>query len=143
MNWKLKKESLQKQKEIGSNPFSFKVAETAKGYGKDSLAPYFHSQQPPCKIFKGNCLEILKKVPSQCVDLIFADPPYFLSNGGITCHSGKMVSVNKGKWDVSKGVEEDHQFNLNWLSECQRILKPNGTIWVSGTSHIIYSSGSP
>jgi len=75
------------------------------------------------------------------VDMIFADPPYFLSNGGITCHAGKMVSVNKGKWDKSKGVEENHEFTLEWLKACQRVLKPNGTIWVSGTTHIIYSIG--
>jgi len=73
--------------------------------------------------------------------MIFADPPYFLSNGGITCHAGKMVSVNKGKWDKSKGVTENHKFNLEWLKACQRVLKPNGTIWVSGTTHIIYSIG--
>jgi site-specific DNA-methyltransferase (adenine-specific) len=73
--------------------------------------------------------------------MIFADPPYFLSNGGITCHAGKMVSVNKGKWDESKGVIENHKFSLEWLKACQRILNPNGTIWVSGTAHIIYSIG--
>jgi site-specific DNA-methyltransferase (adenine-specific) len=73
--------------------------------------------------------------------MIFADPPYFLSNGGITCHAGKMVSVNKGKWDESKGVKENHEFNLNWLAACQRVLKPNGTIWVSGTDHVIHSIG--
>ncbi|HLC16031.1 MAG TPA: site-specific DNA-methyltransferase [Thermodesulfovibrionia bacterium] len=73
--------------------------------------------------------------------MIFADPPYFLSNNGITCHAGKMVSVNKGKWDKSKGIEDNHKFNLQWLSACQRILKPDGTIWVSGTAHIIYSVG--
>jgi site-specific DNA-methyltransferase (adenine-specific) len=74
--------------------------------------------------------------------MIFADPPYFLSNGGITCHAGKMVSVNKGKWDVSKGVEENYIFTQRWLRECQRVLMPNGTIWVSGTAHIIYTVGS-
>jgi site-specific DNA-methyltransferase (adenine-specific) len=73
--------------------------------------------------------------------MIFADPPYFLSNGGITCHAGKMVSVNKGKWDVSQGREQSYLFTLRWLRECQRILMPNGTIWVSGTSHIIYTIG--
>ncbi|MBI5788603.1 MAG: site-specific DNA-methyltransferase [Candidatus Schekmanbacteria bacterium] len=73
--------------------------------------------------------------------MIFADPPYFLSNGGITCQSGKMVSVNKGKWDQTKGAAENHKFNLEWLKACQRVLKPNGTIWVSGTTHIIYSVG--
>jgi site-specific DNA-methyltransferase (adenine-specific) len=89
----------------------------------------------------GDSLEILKKVPENSIDMIFADPPYFLSNGGITCHAGKMVSVNKGKWDKSKGAEENHKFNLNWLGQCKRILKKDGTIWVSGTSHIIYSVG--
>ena len=55
------------------------------------------------KIYQGDCLEILAAIPADCVDLIFADPPYFLSNDGITCHAGKMVSVNKGKWDKSQG----------------------------------------
>lgn len=142
MNWRLQKNYQQKYKINKSNLFDFEACETEKAYGKDaSIFPYFWNKKHAVKLFKGDCLEILKRVPSDCVDLIFADPPYFLSNGGITCHAGKMVSVNKGKWDVSKGVEEDHQFNLCWLSECQRILKPNGTIWVSGTSHIIYSVG--
>jgi hypothetical protein len=74
-------------------------------------------------------------------DMIFADPPYFLSNGGITCHAGKMVSVNKGEWDKSRGPEENHNFNREWLARCQKVLKPNGTIWVSGTAHIIHSVG--
>jgi len=73
--------------------------------------------------------------------MIFADPPYFLSNGGITCHAGRMVSVNKGKWDISHGVEENHKFNLAWLSECQKVLTKNGVIWVSGTAHVIFSVG--
>jgi site-specific DNA-methyltransferase (adenine-specific) len=73
--------------------------------------------------------------------MIFADPPYFLSNGGITCHAGKMVKVNKGQWDESKGPEMNHEFNTAWLSRCQRILKPDGTIWVSGTHHVIHSVG--
>jgi len=63
------------------------------------------------------------------------------AHGGITCHAGKMVSVNKGKWDKSRGIEENHKFTLKWLKACQRVLKPNGTIWVSGTTHIIYSVG--
>lgn len=79
--------------------------------------------------------------PDGVFDMIFADPPYFLSNGGITCQSGQMVSVNKGEWDVSKGVLDNHQFNLTWLGYCQQLLKPNGTIWVSGTQHVIHSIG--
>lgn len=85
--------------------------------------------------------ELIEKYPEGIFDMIFADPPYFLSNGGITCYAGKMVSVNKGEWDKSKGVEENHKFNIGWLSRCQKLLKPNGTIWVSGTYHVIFSVG--
>jgi site-specific DNA-methyltransferase (adenine-specific) len=73
--------------------------------------------------------------------MIFADPPYFLSNGGITCHAGKMVKVDKGEWDKSRGPELNHEFNKEWLERCQRVLKPNGTIWVTGTQHVIFSVG--
>ncbi len=73
--------------------------------------------------------------------MIFADPPYFLSNGGITCHAGKMVQVDKGAWDQSKGPQINHEFNTAWLARCQKTLKPNGTIWVSGTQHVIHSVG--
>ena len=94
------------------------------------------------KLIQGNCIEILnREYEDNAVDMIFADPPYFLSNNGISCASGKMVCVNKGKWDESKGIQENHAFNLEWLKACQRILKENGTIWVSGTAHIIYSIG--
>lgn len=96
-------------------------------------------------LYHANCLEmmdaILKKYPEGCIDMIFADPPYFLSNGGITCKNGKMVIVNKGEWDKSQGVELNHQFNLEWLQRCQRLLKKNGTLWVSGTHHVIHSIG--
>jgi len=104
-------------------------------------APVFHDPKHHIKIFQGDCLDILAAIPESCVDLIFADPPYFLSNNGITCHAGRMVSVNKGQWDVSRGADANHDFNRAWLSACQRVLKPNGTIWVSGTSHVIHSVG--
>lgn len=93
------------------------------------------------KLFKGDCLDILKTIDTNSIDMIFADPPYNLSNDGFTCQSGKMVSVNKGKWDVSKGIENDFEFNKTWLLECQRVLKSTGSIWVSGTYHSIYSCG--
>lgn len=89
----------------------------------------------------GNCLEKMQEFPDNTFDMIFADPPYMLSNDGISCQNGKMVSVNKGSWDKSKGIENDFEFNKTWLSECRRILKENGTIWVSGTYHNIYSCG--
>lgn len=101
----------------------------------------FHDPKHHIKIYQGDCLEILPAIPENCVDLIFADPPYFLSNDGITCHAGRMVSVNKGDWDRSQGPDSDHQFNRRWLAACQRVLKPHGTIWVSGTAHIIHSVG--
>ena len=73
--------------------------------------------------------------------MIFADPPYFLSNGGITCKSGQMVSVNKGEWDKKDNIDEIHDFNKAWIKEAKRILTEDGTIWVSGTYHNIYSLG--
>jgi site-specific DNA-methyltransferase (adenine-specific) len=103
--------------------------------------PVFHDPKHHIKIFQGDCLEILARIPEACVDLIFADPPYFLSNNGITCHAGRMVSVNKGDWDRSRGADANHEFNRAWLAACQRVLKPNGTIWVSCTSHVIHSVG--
>lgn len=96
-------------------------------------------------LFQMDCIKfmdiLIPLYPEGIFDMIFADPPYFLSNGGITCHAGKMTKVDKGKWDKSKGVAENHEFNLSWLSRCQKLLKPNGTIWVSGTHHVIYSVG--
>ena len=93
----------------------------------------------------GNSLELLDalavKHPGGVFDMIFADPPYFLSNGGITCHAGKMVKVDKGEWDKSRGAELNHEFNTEWLRRAQRVLKPNGTMWVTGTHHVIFSVG--
>ena len=96
-------------------------------------------------LYQTNCLSFMDAVadryPNGRFDLIFADPPYFLSNGGITCHAGKMVTVDKGAWDQSHGADLNHEFNFAWLSRCQKVLKPNGTIWVSGTHHVIHSVG--
>lgn len=112
-------------------------------YSPNRLA--FHDQEHEVWLYQANCLEfmdqLLKKYPDGIFDMIFADPPYFLSNGGITCQAGKMVKVDKGKWDKSQGPEMNHEFNLSWLSRCQKLLKPNGTIWVSGTHHVIHSVG--
>ncbi|MBI3878440.1 MAG: site-specific DNA-methyltransferase [Verrucomicrobia bacterium] len=96
-------------------------------------------------LYHGNCLELLDaiaaKYPEGRFDCIFADPPYFLSNGGITCHAGRMVKVDKGDWDKSRGPALNHEFNREWLRRCQRVLKPHGTLWVSGTLHVIFSIG--
>jgi site-specific DNA-methyltransferase (adenine-specific) len=89
----------------------------------------------------GDCLETLERLPPRSVDLVFADPPYHLSNGGTTCHGGRRVAVDKGTWDASRGVEADHAFQKAWLQACRRVLKPSGTMWVSGTQHVIFSVG--
>jgi site-specific DNA-methyltransferase (adenine-specific) len=73
--------------------------------------------------------------------MIFSDPPYMLSNDGFSCQSGKRANVNKGEWDKSSGFENDAGFHDEWISACRRILKPEGTIWVSGTYHSIYQCG--
>jgi site-specific DNA-methyltransferase (adenine-specific) len=86
----------------------------------------------------GDCVEEMKKMPSGKVDMIFADPPYFLSNGGLSIHNGKVVSVNKGDWDKRSNCADIEKFTKDWLNECHRLLKPNGTIWVSGTTHNIF-----
>ncbi len=92
-------------------------------------------------LYLGDCLNVLKELPENSVDMIFADPPYLLSNGGFTVHAGRRVSVNKGKWDKSNGLKKDFDFHLNWIKSCKRILKPQGTIWISGTYHSIYQCG--
>ena len=73
--------------------------------------------------------------------MIFADPPYFLSSGSFTCQNGKMVSVKKGNWDLSNGLKRDFEFHLEWIKACYRVLKPGGTLWISGTYHSIYQCG--
>ncbi len=116
----------------------FYISEETASYennGKKPFIVYYDDPEHSVRLLKGDCVEILNQARENSVDMIFADPPYFLSNGGITCHAGKMVSVNKGKWDKSKGPELNHEFNMAWLSRCQKLLKPNGTIWVSGTHH--------
>jgi len=94
---------------------------------------------------EGDCLAVLDQIiarhPDGVFDAIFADPPYFLSNGGTTCKSGRRAKVDKGAWDESRGAEGDHEFNREWLRRCQRALKPDGTLWVSGTQHVIFSVG--
>lgn len=92
-------------------------------------------------LVNGNCLEVLADIPECSIDMVFADPPYMLSNGGFTCQSGRTVSVNKGDWDKSKGVEADFEFHKKWISACKRVLKTEGTLWVSGTYHSIFQCG--
>jgi len=98
-------------------------------------------EKPKFSLYHANCLGILAELPEDSIDMIFADPPYLLSNDGFTVHSGKRVSVNKGEWDKSNGLKEDFEFHLEWIQAVRRVLKPHGTIWISGTYHSIYQCG--
>ncbi len=92
-------------------------------------------------LLQGDTFEVMKEMSDGTFDMVFADPPYFLSNGGISCSGGKQVSVNKGTWDEGFDLEQKHNFNRCWIRECKRLLTLNGTIWISGTFHNIYSCG--
>lgn len=89
-------------------------------------------------IYNDDCIKILNILEPNSVDMIFADPPYFLSNDGKSISSGKIVSVNKGEWDKKKNYVDVLEFTRKWLSGCFRVLKLGGSIWVSGTSHNIF-----
>ncbi|KKP27339.1 MAG: modification methylase protein [Parcubacteria group bacterium GW2011_GWA2_31_28] len=98
-------------------------------------------EKPRFKLYQADCLELLNSLPENSVDMIFADPPYFLSSGSFTCQNGKMVSVKKGDWDLTNGTKKNFEFHNEWIKACRRVLKPNGTIWISGTYHSIYQCG--
>lgn len=89
-------------------------------------------------IYHGDCRILLHGIPDNSIDAIFADPPYFLSNGGISVHSGKQVCVDKGDWDKGGTPEYIYEFNRQWLALCRTKLRDDGTIWISGTHHNIH-----
>ena len=99
---------------------------------------YYKSSNHDFNLLHGDTFELLPQFNFK-FDMIFADPPYFLSNGGISVQSGKIVCVDKGDWDKGRSQEEVNAFNLEWLSLCREKLKDNGTIWISGTYHNIFS----
>ena len=104
----------------------------------DKILPYFKSSDRAFTLLHGDCIELLKQFNFK-FDMVFADPPYFLSNGGISVQSGKVVCVDKGEWDKGGTREYVDSFNRTWIKECREKLKDNGTIWVSGTYHNIFS----
>ncbi|MBU3688530.1 MAG: site-specific DNA-methyltransferase [Acidimicrobiales bacterium mtb01] len=97
-------------------------------------------ETPTATLHIGDCTDVMAAMPSGSVDLVVADPPYRLS-GKETVRSGELVPLDNGDWDHSAGVVADHEFDLRWLSECQRLLRPGGTLWASGTHHNIHSVG--
>lgn len=103
-----------------------------------TITPYYKSDDRAFTLLHGDCFALLPQFNFR-FDMIFADPPYFLSNGGITIQSGKIVCVDKGDWDKGGCPADINEFNYNWLSICREKLKDNGTIWISGTYHNIFS----
>lgn len=99
------------------------------------------SSSPVWKVYKADCIAGLKGVEDSSIDFVFADPPYLLSNGGITVSSGKQVLVDKGAWDTSRGFEADLKFHKTWISAVKPKLSPDATIVISGTYHSIYKCG--
>ncbi len=112
----------------------FEIAES-------KIAPFYYDVANKIKLYHLDTFSFFSYIPDNCVDLIFVDPPYFLSSGGITCNNRKRVCVDKGTWDKSRNIESVHNFNKKWLIESKRILKANGTIWACGTFHNIFSVG--
>lgn len=103
-----------------------------------NIIPYYKSFDRAFTILNGDCFDLLGRFDFK-FDMIFADPPYFLSNGGISCQAGKVVCVDKGDWDKSRSTEDIQKYNNEWLRLCRDKLKDNGTIWISGTYHNIFS----
>ena len=106
----------------------------------DQTGDAFFSRVEAC-LYLGDSRTILEELPEESVDMIFADPPYGLSNGGTSLYAGKRVLVDKGEWDKSRGVEADFAFHKEWIAACRRVLKSDGTIWMTGTYHSIYACG--
>ena len=104
------------------------------------INPYFKSEDKNFYLLHGDTMELLPKFQHK-FDMVFADPPYFLSNNGLSIQSGKIVSVNKGNWDKSEGFEHINNFNREWLSLVRDKMKDDATIWISGTMHNIFSVG--
>jgi len=102
--------------------------------------PYYISNDKMFYLLHGDTMELLPQIERK-FDMVFADPPYFLSNGGLTINSGQIVSVNKGKWDKFQGLEHINQFNREWLSLVKDKMEDDATIWISGTMHNIFSIG--
>ncbi len=104
------------------------------------IKPYYISKDKKFYLLQGDTFNLLPKINHK-FDMVFADPPYFLSNNGLTIQNGKIVSVNKGNWDKSKGFDFVNDFNRKWLKAVREVMKDDATIWISGTAHNIFSIG--
>lgn len=103
------------------------------------MTPYFANSDSSFILHQGDVCEVLKELTPKSCDMVFADPPYFLSNGGFTVQAGKQVSVDKGDWDKANSADDVSRFNYDWLKACREVMKDDATIWVCGTFHNIYT----
>ena len=104
------------------------------------LKPYFKSNDKNFYLLKGDSMDVMNQFDFK-FDMVFADPPYFLSNNGLSIQNGEIVSVNKGDWDKSNGFEYVNDFNRQWLKLIREKMTEDATIWISGTLHNIFSIG--
>ena len=102
------------------------------------ITPFYKSANNDFSLIQGDCIDILSKFKFH-FDMIFADPPYFLSDGGISYQSGQIVCVDKGEWDKPTTTDDMDAFNFKWLTAVHNHMKDNATIWISGTYHNIFS----
>lgn len=116
------------------------AADFEPGEHRDSMCAY-RSDDRAVTLYLADCLAVIERLPAESVDVVWADPPYFLSGGGSTCRGGQRASVDKGKWDAPSTVAGMHAWNKAWLMACRRVLKPTGTLWACGNRHNIHSLG--
>lgn len=109
-------------------------------HSSKEFQPVFLSKDKLFELYEGDCNKLLSNFENT-IDLIFADPPYFLSNDGLSIQSGKIVSVNKGEWDKEENIKDIDEFNLQWIGNAKKALKNTGSILISGTYHNIFSLG--
>lgn len=102
------------------------------------MESYFMSDDYLFELYQKDSTECLKNMDKKC-DMIFADPPYFLSRGYSSKINSEWKNFDKGEWDRITSLDNINNFNRKWLSACRNVLKDNGTIWVSGTYHNIFS----
>jgi DNA modification methylase len=116
-------------------------AEQEAEYQQGKLVPFYYSPDKKIKLFQGDSLSILKKAPDNCIDMIFADPPYFGNQSGLILKRNdghaETFDTKKAQWAYSKSINYQFEFHYTWLKEAQRILKDGSTIWITGTYHSI------
>jgi len=129
------------KKDIFSRIDKLLCAEQQAEYEQGKLIPFYYNPERKIKLFQGDALLILKKIPDSCIDMIFADPPYFGNQSGLIIKRNDghadTFDTQKAQWAYSKSLNYQFEFHYTWIKEAQRILKKGSTIWITGTYHSI------